>query len=74
MYASPQTLVRPCLGAKSTISELETDARVHPFEGRLRIGTRLTSATGTMADQAPVGLNRPLDFGISLNRMVRGYS
>ncbi len=38
-YVSPQTLVRPCLGAKSTIYELETDARAHLFKRYLWMGT-----------------------------------
>jgi hypothetical protein len=38
-YASPQTLVRPCLGAKSTVSESDTDACAHLSKRDLWMGT-----------------------------------
>jgi hypothetical protein len=37
-YASPQTLVRPCLGTKTTISELDTYDHAHSFRKYLWMG------------------------------------
>jgi len=55
MYASPQTLVRPCPSKKLLISELETHASAQFLPGRQWMGTRLGSGGLCMFLLVPLG-------------------